>query len=80
MILHTPVPMDLVFPAAPPKQAAAEREGRYFSGISTGEGLRITRLCSTCPADYLRADWQPGCLLPAEETQSVPSPGRSPRA
>lgn len=68
MILYTPVPMEAVFPAEQPELTAVERDGRFFSGVRTGGGIRITRLCSTCPADYLRADWQPGCVLPPEQS------------
>ena len=69
MILYTPVPMDMVFPVRQPEPVTLERDGRYFTGIRGGSGVQITRLCSTCPADYLRADWQPGCTLPEQADQ-----------
>ena len=82
MILYTPVPMDMVFPVRQPEPVTLERDGRYFTGIRSGSGVRITRLCSTCPADYLRADWQPGCILPEQADQSYkgtgPGPGSGP--
>lgn len=68
MILYTPVPMEAVFPSEQPELAAVERDGRFFSGVKISGGIQITRLCSTCPADYLRPDWQPGCVLPPEQT------------
>ena len=49
MILYTPVPMDMVFPVRQPEPVTLERDGRYFTGIRSGSGVQITRLCSTCP-------------------------------
>ena len=69
MILYTPVSMDAVFPAGQPELVTVERDGRLFEGIRSSQGVQITRLCSTCPADYLRADWQPGCTLPQPTEQ-----------
>ncbi len=48
----------------PPEHVYLERNGRVLSGVKTGEGLQLTRLESTSPADYLRQDWQPGAVLP----------------
>lgn len=82
MILYTPVPMDMVFPVRQPELVTLERDGRYFTGIRGGSGVRITRLCSTCPADYLRADWQPA--VPCRNRQinhkkgTGPGPGSGP--
>ena len=64
MILYTVLPPEEILPRpAYPRQELMEREGRFFSGERTPDGFCITRLISTCPADYLRADWQPGRLL-----------------
>ena len=79
MILYTPVPMDMVFPVRQPEQVTLERDGRYFTGIRSGSGVRITRLCSTCPADYLRADWQPGWNRQINHKKGTgPGPGSGP--
>ena len=64
MILYTPIPLEAVFPEERPEQVFLERNGRFLSGVKTGEGLQLTRLESTSPADYLRQDWQPGAVLP----------------
>ena len=64
MILYTPIPLEAVFPEERLEQVFLERNGRFLSGVKIGEGLQLTRLESTCPADYLRQDWQPGAVLP----------------
>ena len=66
-MLWTIVPVDELFGADDESGSVAEMSVGSVTVVvrSDGEGRRrVERLLSTNPADYLRAEWQPGAPWP----------------
>lgn len=65
MILHTVMPLELVFadngPSEPPVEV--EVDGRRLLVQRNGQAWSIVRLLSSDPADFLDPRWQPGTVL-----------------
>lgn len=65
MLIHSIAPIEyLMGPAAPSNSVCRTYGSRVLQGHETPQGFVLERVISTDPADYLRADWSPGSLLP----------------
>ncbi len=60
MLIHSIMAHDVIFPAEPVQSCCMQLDNRWLEGTVTAEGLKLSRLISTDPADYLQAQWQPG--------------------
>lgn len=66
MVLYTPVPLEDIFPADPAENSDFERyiDGRLCLVRRAGDGsLRLERLLSTNPDDYLDPRFSPNRLI-----------------
>lgn len=60
MILHTIVPIELLEEPCAAARETVESGGVFLELEKTEGKMRISRLISTDPADYLRAEYTPG--------------------
>lgn len=65
MILHTVMPLELVFAEEGPTEPPMEIEiaGQRLLVQRSGQAWQVVRLLSSDPADYLDPRWQPGTVL-----------------
>jgi hypothetical protein len=63
MLIHSVTPLEMLI-ERPEIPAASIKEipGGYLEGYDTPQGFCMSRLCSTDPMQYLRAEYTPGSI------------------
>lgn len=75
MLLWTVVPLDVVFKEADSTEPAVRCEevgyagGRVVVEKNSADQVRVIRVLSTDPREYLRQEWQPGTILSTAQFQ-----------
>lgn len=67
MIIHTVMPMELVFPSEPAALRLLDCGGRQVLARRDEAGWCVERLLSSDPADFLDPRWQPGTPVPGSD-------------
>ncbi|MBS4207564.1 YlzJ-like family protein [Bacillus sp. FJAT-50079] len=70
MILHTIVPLELIFPNESDRfaeQKAVMRNGIPMIVEQNGDMYKVVRIMSSNPTDFLRNDLSPGSYIPITE-------------
>lgn len=74
MIIHTVMPMELVFPSEPGELRLLACSGRQVLARRSAIGWCVERLLSSDPADFLDPRWQPGTPVVGVDAADGPDP------
>ena len=70
MVLYTPLTHEEIFPYEQTKEEVLQYNGKMVYAMKTETGeMRLIRLMSTNPQDYLNSSLQPGAILQNEFIQ-----------